>query len=54
MASTAKDSKLSQVIGSKDSFYWAKLCLSRLPVLPEIGHFGARRLDVQMYLGTSG
>lgn len=25
---------VAQVTGRKDSFYWAKLCLSRLPVLP--------------------
>lgn len=46
---------VAQVTGRKDdSFYWVKLCFSRLPVSSGVCCFGARRLDAQMYLRTSG
>lgn len=43
-----------EITGIKDSFYWAKLCLSRLPVAAGIHCFEARNLDVLMCLWISG
>lgn len=43
-----------EVTGVKDSFYWAKLCLSRLLVALGIHCFEARKLDAYMCLWISG
>jgi len=45
---------MAQVTGRKDSFYWPKLYLTRLPVSPGVYCFRAGMLDIQKYSGISG